>query len=85
MSTHPLRRFGPAFALALALGSTGFAIAGAVSLQDVANANLAPSSVPALLGPITEAGRKGWACTPERAAAAKNSVAAELPSERPSR
>lgn len=67
--------------LALILSGAGFAIAGAVSLQDLAVTNLLPSSAPALLGPITQAGRKGWECTPERAAAAKQPMAAELPAD----
>jgi hypothetical protein len=39
---------------------------------------------PALLGPITSAGRKGWECKPERAAAATGSHQAELPAADPS-
>jgi hypothetical protein len=44
---------------------------------------LAPQA-PALLGPITSAGRIGWECKPERAAAAKGSHEAELPPPDPS-
>ncbi len=64
---------------AIALTATGFALAGAVSLQGLANPNLSPSGVPELLGPITQSGRKGWECMPERAAAATRVSNAELP------
>ena len=49
------------------------------SLENMLNAGIAPSAAPALLGPISEAGRKGWKCLPERAAAAPNARSAELP------
>jgi hypothetical protein len=42
-------------------------------------ASLATSSPPALLGPITESGRTGWDCAPERAATARSASAAGLP------
>lgn len=81
MSTRPRYRLWLLFVLALILGSTGFAIAGAVSLQGLSDQGLVPSAVPALLGPIAEAGRKGWDCAPEKAAAAKSRAAAELPAD----
>lgn len=56
-----------------------FALAGAASLQEMLDGALAPSSAPALLGPITSAGRIGWECKPERAAAAKDAQHSELP------
>ncbi len=40
---------------------------------------LTPSATPALLGPITESGRVGWACKPEQAAASGAWQNAELP------
>ena len=40
---------------------------------------LVTSAPPALLGPITETGRTGWNCAPERAATAKTAAAAGLP------
>jgi hypothetical protein len=83
MSTRTRQRSWPIFVLAILLGSSGLALAGAVSLQGLADEGLTPSAVPALLGPITEAGRKGWECVPERAAAAKSRVAAELPADGP--
>ncbi|MBV9333704.1 MAG: hypothetical protein JO146_06830 [Candidatus Eremiobacteraeota bacterium] len=57
------------------------ALAGATSLDDLLSGALAPSSAPALLGPITSAGRIGWECKPERAAAAAPWRQAELPSD----
>jgi hypothetical protein len=58
-----------------------FALAGAASLQEMLDGALAPSSAPALLGPITSAGRIGWECKPERAAAAKDAQHSELPAD----
>jgi hypothetical protein len=55
------------------------AVAGAASLQDLLAGALTPSAAPALLGPITSAGRIGWECKPERAAAAEPRSQAELP------
>lgn len=71
------RRLALAFALALAALSG--AAAGAALLLDDPVALLAPSAQPDLLGPITEAGRVGWACAPERAATAKRAADAGLP------
>lgn len=62
---------------------SGLAFAGAVSMSDLANPALVASSTPDLLGPITQAGRKGWECKPEQVAAAKHAAAAELPSGGP--
>lgn len=56
-----------------------FAIANAAAAQDMLAGQLTPSTAPALLGPITSAGRKGWDCKPEHAAAATTAHAAELP------
>lgn len=67
--------------LAVSLAACSLAFAAAVSLTDMTDAQLAPSAIPQLLGPITQAGRKGWECTPERAATAKRADAAELPAE----
>lgn len=64
-------------AAAVALGA---GIAGARSLETMLDGTLVPSAAPALLGPITEAGRTGWACKPERAAGATKARDAELPS-----
>jgi hypothetical protein len=71
------------------LGLAGLLLLGAVSLRyacveaGVLNANdasiLTPSAQPGLLGPIDEHGRTGWACVPERAAAAKSAKEADLP------
>ncbi|HVR47601.1 MAG TPA: hypothetical protein VMT95_13305 [Candidatus Binatia bacterium] len=70
------------FAVALLAGILfcgRFALAGAASLQEMLDGALVPSSAPALLGPITSAGRIGWECKPERAAAAKDAQHSELP------
>ncbi|MGC1379593.1 MAG: hypothetical protein WA814_01075 [Candidatus Baltobacteraceae bacterium] len=56
-----------------------FALADAASLEDLLAGALTPSASPALLGPITSAGRVGWACKPERAAASSGWREAELP------
>jgi hypothetical protein len=56
-----------------------FAIAGAASLEEMLSGALVPSAAPALLGPITSAGRVGWECKPERAAASSQISVAELP------
>ncbi len=65
-------------AAAISLAAAGFA--GASSIEAMLEGSLQPSAAPALLGPITESGRTGWACKPERAAAATDARAAELPS-----
>ena len=78
---HAGRRFIPALVGAIVFAATGLAFAGAASLQDLAGAKLMPSGVPQLLGSITQAGRKGWECMPERGAAAKGSSAADLPAD----
>jgi hypothetical protein len=57
----------------------GFAVAGASSLEDLLAGALTPSAAPGLLGPITSAGRVGWECKPERAAAAAGWHDAKLP------
>jgi hypothetical protein len=62
-------------------------LAGLASVAVAAGAELAlgdpmlqhPSDPPALLGPITESGRTGWDCAPERAARARQASGAELP------
>jgi len=58
-----------------------FAAASTASLEDMLAGALTPSAAPALLGPITSAGRVGWECKPERAAAASGWRAAELPAD----
>ena len=78
---HPVRRFVLVLVFAIVMAASGLALAGALSLQELANPKLAPSAIPTLLGSITQAGRKGWECMPERAAAAKHVSTAELPAE----
>jgi hypothetical protein len=55
------------------------ALAGVASLEELIAGALAPSQAPALLGPITSAGRVGWDCKPEHAAAGAEYRQAELP------
>ncbi len=60
-------------------GGAAAGIAGAASFQSMLDSAMQPSAAPAMLGPITEAGRKGWACKPEQAASARHWSDAELP------
>jgi hypothetical protein len=68
-----------AIAVVLALGACIGAAAGAELLIDDPAASLLTSAPPPLLGPITESGRTGWNCPPERAAMAHTAAAAGLP------
>lgn len=65
------------FVVAASLGAYG--ATQAASVADVLAQGTLNPQAPALLGPITSAGRKGWECKPERAAAAAGSHQAELP------
>jgi hypothetical protein len=65
--------------LAAAFFCGRIALADASSLEDLLSGALTPSTAPALLGPITSAGRVGWECKPERAAASSGWREAELP------
>ncbi|HTJ26613.1 MAG TPA: hypothetical protein VMA36_10645 [Candidatus Limnocylindria bacterium] len=71
-----LRRWLLAGALALA-ASVGAALGAELVAGDPGS--LLPSEPPALLGPITEGGRTGWNCPPERAARSRDAVAGGLP------
>jgi hypothetical protein len=71
-----LRRW--AIAAALALSAVVGVAAGAELLQGDGSL-LTSSAPPALLGPITEAGRTGWDCAPEHAATARSATSAGLP------
>ena len=66
-----------------AIGGAAVGVAGAASVETMLGGALQPSDDPALLGPITEAGRKGWACKPEQAASAAHWQQAELPDAAP--
>ncbi|MGA8575330.1 MAG: hypothetical protein WB609_06520 [Candidatus Cybelea sp.] len=79
MPTTLLQRLLAAGLLAGALLCGRVAVASAASLEDLLSGALTPSAAPALLGPITAAGRVGWECKPERAAAAGSWHDAELP------
>jgi hypothetical protein len=80
---------GRSFLVAAFLAGTFFcgrtALAGAAQAEDLLAGQLIPSASPALLGAITSAGRKGWDCMPEHAAAAPAVSSAELPTEPASR
>jgi hypothetical protein len=65
--------------MAAALAGARFGIAGAASVEDAIAGALTPSAAPMLLGPITSAGRVGWECKPERAAASAHWHESELP------
>jgi hypothetical protein len=55
----------------------------AASVADLLTQTALSPQAPALLGPISSTGRRGWECKPERAAAATGSHQAELPSPEP--
>lgn len=74
-----LRSIILAATLTFLLASGGYALAGVASLEQMLAGTLVPSAAPALLGPITSAGRTGWECKPERAAASAGWHDAELP------
>jgi hypothetical protein len=65
--------------IAVSAVAFGWGYAGAQSLEAMLDGALQPSAAPSLLGPITEAGRVGWACKPEQAAASDSWQNAELP------
>jgi hypothetical protein len=71
-----LRRWLLAAALALAAS-----VGGALGAELIAGdpESLLPSQPAALLGPITESGRTGWDCAPERAARSRDAAAGGLP------
>ena len=71
-----LRRLAIAAALAVAASAGA---AAAADLLDSGGSLLSASAPPAILGPITEAGRTGWNCAPEHAATARTASAAGLP------
>jgi hypothetical protein len=85
MSSRILRSLCLTALIGAAACGLGAGLAGASSIEAMLEGALQPSSAPSLLGPITEAGRTGWACKPEQAAGAKTAKDAELPSasERP--
>lgn len=66
--------------VAFVVASMGIAAAALSSLDDLAGLGIVPSGLPSLLGPITESGRTGWDCHPEKAATAPHWHDAELPS-----
>jgi hypothetical protein len=79
MSQRWLRLFVLAAVIAVCALTFGYGYAGAQSLEAMLDGALVPSAAPALLGPITEGGRVGWACKPEQVAGAGSWQNAELP------
>lgn len=78
--------FGRLLGAVLAAGSlccAAGALAKAGSLENLLAGQLTASEPAPLLGPITSAGRTGWDCKPERAAAATQWHAADLPAGHP--
>ena len=67
--------------LAVLAAAGGIAMGAQATLEDLGHAQLQPSAWADLLGPITESGRVGWECMPERAARAGNARGAELPAD----
>jgi hypothetical protein len=68
-------------AAVLMIGGMGLARAAVAELGGLASMQLAPSSIPTLLGPIDESGRSGWDCVPEKTARSERSKDADLPGE----
>jgi len=73
-----LRRLLGAGLLVGSLYCGSVALAKAGSLEEMLAGQLTASDPAPLLGPITSAGRTGWECKPERAAAARAWQAADL-------
>ena len=67
--------------LAVLAAAGGVAVSAEATLEEIGHAQLAPSGLADLLGPITESGRLGWDCAPEHAARATGARAAELPTD----
>ena len=70
-----------ATSLALLVTVAGIALGAEGALEGLGAVVLQPSDAPALLAPISEAGRNGWNCVPEHAAVARAAKNAELPSQ----
>lgn len=67
--------------LAVLAAAGGVAVSAEATLEELSHAQLQPSSLGDLLGPITESGRVGWECAPEHAARSKTARGAELPTD----
>jgi len=79
MLSSPVRRLAVCILLALSVLCGRQAVAGVASIESLLDGGLRPSAQPALLAPISESGRIGWACKPEKAAEAATARDAELP------
>jgi hypothetical protein len=84
VSIKPFRRTLLVAGFAIAASLAAYGATQAASVADLLAQGVLAPQAPALLGPITSAGRTGWECKPERAAAAKGSHEAELPPPDPS-
>ena len=82
MSSRLFRPLAVAIATIAGVLCLHFGVAGAASFDAMLGSQLQPSEAPALLAPIAESGRTGWACKPERAASARRSTDSELPAVR---
>lgn len=79
MSTRSLTRLILVGLLIVSAICLRVGIAGAADVSALGADSLTPSAFPDLLGAITESGRVGWACRPEKAAESKSARMAELP------
>ena len=79
MSRALVRRLLIPALMAGVLFGAGIVYANAPSLAALTASGLLPSDIPMLLGPISESGRVGWACKPEKAAGSSAADAGELP------
>jgi hypothetical protein len=68
-------------AVVLMIVGMGFARAAVSEFRGLASMQLAPSSIPTLLGPIDESGRTGWDCVPEKTAISEHGKDAGLPDD----
>jgi hypothetical protein len=81
MSTDAWRRLIVGVALVACAVFARAAIAEGSTVESLLDGALAPSSAPALLGPIEEGGRTGWTCKPEIAAQSRHTGDALLPAD----
>jgi hypothetical protein len=68
-------------AVVLMIAGMSLARAALTELGGPALMQLAPSSIPSLLGPIDYSGRTGWDCVPEKTARSERNKDAELPDD----
>ncbi|GAC1403705.1 MAG: hypothetical protein NVSMB64_05830 [Candidatus Velthaea sp.] len=61
--------------------AAGVAVGAEATLEQLGRGALSPSVQPGLLAPISEVGRTGWDCMPEKAAGSKTAHGAGLPGD----